>query len=355
MTNVANPYMLYPFASQGDTALIPNTGTDNTSVNYQYGWTIPYQLPLNTNPSALPIPRTQMNQLMLDITTAIQQFQLQGAPLWVSPSAGGPEAYNLWSMVIYTDGNLYQSQVADNVSIPGADSNWIVISGSTQGVPVGTIIDYAGTSLNNGYLACDGSAYSRTTYALLLSALTSQQNVTLTNTLNTFTVSSSFGLYVGMDVEGAGIQAGATISIISGTTITMSLPATASGNVPVKFFNWGNGDGSTTFNVPNLASYVTAGQGGSNLLPTVGSTIGQQGGSSTHAQIESELAPHSHPGSTVNLGTGTNIADTTLSGPLLVQKGGSFSSALTIASDGAGTPFTIVQPTAIVYKQIKYI
>ena len=40
-----------------------------------------------------------------------------------------------------------------------------------NGVPVGTLIDYAGSTAPTGYLVCDGSAVSRTTYADLFSVI----------------------------------------------------------------------------------------------------------------------------------------------------------------------------------------
>lgn len=74
----------------------------------------------------------------------------------------------------------------------------------------GLLIDYAGTSVPAGWLACDGSAVSRSTYAALFAAI--------------------------------------------GTT-------------------WGSGDGSTTFNVPDLRNRFTRG-------PTPGA-VGGTGGADT--------------------------------------------------------------------------
>src|SRR5690606_38828083 len=130
---------------------------------------------------------------------------------------------------------------------------WNQISGSRRGVPVGTIIDFAGINIPAGYLACNNQSVSRTTYADLFNAITRVESVTLTTGVNTFTVGVTFGLYVGMAIEATGIPAGTTITDVSGTTITMSNNATASGAEDVRFFSWGNGDGSTTFNVPNLS------------------------------------------------------------------------------------------------------
>ena len=91
-------------------------------------------------------------------------------------------------------------------------------SKSGGGTPTGTILAYASNgALPDGYLACDGAAVSRTTYAALFSAI--------------------------------------------GTT-------------------WGSGDGSTTFNLPNLNGYwlkgsSTAGSSVSAGLPNITGAISQ--------------------------------------------------------------------------------
>ncbi|MEM7179569.1 MAG: phage tail protein [Spirochaetota bacterium] len=85
-------------------------------------------------------------------------------------------------------------------------------------VPVGTTLPYAGSSAPTGFLLCDGSAVSRTTYADLFAIL--------------------------------------------GTT-------------------WGSGDGSTTFNLPDARAAVPAGAGTSvkfvqNVTRTIGAYVNDQ-------------------------------------------------------------------------------
>src|SRR5690606_22205889 len=121
---------------------------------------------------------------------------------------------------------------------------------------------------------------SRTTYADLFNAITRVESVTLTTGVNTFTVGVTFGLYVGMAIEATGIPAGTTITDVSGTTITMSNNATASGAEDVRFFSWGNGDGSTTFNVPNLSGRVSMQTYGVSSAQ-IGNQIGQIGGAAS--------------------------------------------------------------------------
>jgi microcystin-dependent protein len=165
------------------------------------------------------------------------------------------------------------------------------------GQPIAGIIqDYGGTSAPAGYLACDGTAVSRTTYARLFAAI--------------------------------------------GTT-------------------WGVGDGSTTFNVPNLARRVTVGSGGSGT-GTLSNTVGSTGGEENHTQTTAEMPTHSHgvtdPGHTHPFGNASNIANGGGS-PSAFNAGstGNTSSATTgisIQNAGSGNAFNVMQPSAVVLKII---
>lgn len=90
--------------------------------------------------------------------------------------------------------------------------------------PAGIVMPFAGSVAPQGYLLCDGSAVSRTDYADLFTAI--------------------------------------------GTT-------------------YGAGDGSTTFNVPDLSGRVVLGVSQSHALGTTG-------GEAAHTLTESELPAHSH-------------------------------------------------------------
>ncbi len=50
-------------------------------------------------------------------------------------------------------------------------TSWVVITASTDAVPTGTVDAFAGSTAPTGYLLCDGSVISRTTYADLFSVI----------------------------------------------------------------------------------------------------------------------------------------------------------------------------------------
>jgi microcystin-dependent protein len=216
--------------------------------------------------------------------------------------------------------------------------------------PVGTIIDFGGFGIPTHYLFCDGTAYSRTIYSQLFSALTTTMTVSLTSTMTTFTVTSSISLYIGMAIEGNGIPASTTISNISGTTITMSAAATATVTSVVTFFAWGDGNGSTTFNVPDLRGYVTAGSQGS-LFTSNGA--GNEGGSSTHMIGLNEMPQHTH--NPLSPATGFYENQTTAGG---TNSGlGNITNTSTtggITSYSTQTALSLVQQTALVNKFIRF-
>lgn len=222
-------------------------------------------------------------------------------------------------------------------------------------VPIGAVIDFAGYSSPSHYLLCDGTAYSRTGYSLLYQALILQASVTLTTGLNTFTYAdATTKLYIGMSIEATGIPAATTVTNIVGTTVTISNNATATGAETVTFVPWGNGDGSTTFNVPNLLGYTTAGANGTlfnNGVPgDFPNGLGFKGGAERVTLTGANMP------TTVGVASGVAANSVLNSGGTATNYnlfGATTASGVTF-SPGTGTGVQIIQQTALMRKFIRY-
>ncbi len=162
-------------------------------------------------------------------------------------------------------------------------------------IPVGGMIEFAGSSAPTGWLFCDGSAVSRTTYASLFSAI--------------------------------------------GTT-------------------YGPGNSSTTFNLPDFRGRVAVGAGTGAGGDTTGSgvvtggtaltarSIGQWFGADEHTMSLSELVPHTHPlaGHTTDGNSGNQfVSSGSNSGEVSIGTG----------STGSGSAFNLHQASLVCNKIIK--
>ena len=107
-----------------------------------------------------------------------------------------------------------------------------------EGIPTATIVPWSSSSVPTGFLECDGSAVSRSTYSALFAVV--------------------------------------------GTT-------------------YGTGDGSSTFNLPDLQDNVAVGKSPGKALASTGGantvqSTGNVGGSTANATLsEAQLASHDHP------------------------------------------------------------
>lgn len=193
--------------------------------------------------------------------------------------------------------------------------------------PIGMLAQYAGLSAPVGWLMCDGTAVSRATYANLFTAINLSKG-TVTMTLASPGVASfvAHGLQVGDAVyfttTGAlptGVTANTIYYVIAAglTADAFEFSATYGGSAvntsgsqsgvhTLVRTPFGLGDGSTTFNVPDMRGRVAVGSGtgagggsagtgkpagGSALTAT---PMGNWKGEETHTLITAELASHSH-------------------------------------------------------------
>lgn len=135
-----------------------------------------------------------------------------------------------------------------------------------EGTATGTILSWSTASVPTGFLECDGSAVSRSTYSALFSAI--------------------------------------------GTT-------------------YGSGDGSSTFNLPNMQDKVQVGK-------SSGKALASTGGSETHTLTTSELPSHLH--SDGGGGSGSFVSEGGIGGMSSAKTGGN------TGNTGGGSAHSIMQP-----------
>ena len=121
---------------------------------------------------------------------------------------------------------------------------------------------------------------------------------------------------------------------------------------------YGAGNGSNTFNLPNLAGRAIVGQGsGANLTSR---SMGATGGTETHTLTTGEMPSHSHTsnavGSTLGLMTadGQNTAGSGLDASAVEPNLFTAPAALTINNAGVGGAHNNMQPFAVLNYIIRY-
>jgi len=279
--------------------------------------------------------------------------------------------------IIYGDGS-YRQVVKDRLgnviwdqvtSSTGSGSGGSTATG--DGDLVGTIKPWAGMTAPNQYVFTYGQEISRTTYSALFTAITSSQSVFCTSGSPTLTgLSDTTNFWVGASVEVSCLAAGfSTIISKTSSSITLASNANVSTNVTAIIFPWGRGNGTTTFNVPDLRGFAIAGNnnmGGvaSSQLNTTyfGATdpnsIGAAGGSQSRVLLSANLPPYTPVGTVAGTVSYANPLVTIVGGGSQQFTGGgaslfgnitgpSYISATFTgtAQGGTSTAFSIIQPT----------
>jgi len=184
---------------------------------------------------------------------------------------------------------LKRTTVADvALSVTGtltASSTVTLLNATIDVLPAGVIMPTAG-ALANGWLECDGAAVNRTTYATLF------------------------------NVIGTG---------------------------------YGVGDGSTTFNLPNLSRRVIMGRGGSGTA-TIAATQGSSGGSETHTLSTAEMPAHLHVYTRATVGS--SFTTNAVAGVVAVSTINS--TATNTDTVGSSAAHNNVQPSMVMLYMIKY-
>lgn len=247
----------------------------------------------------------------------------------------------------------------------------------------GEIVPYTGKTAPTDWLFCDNTTYSRTTYATLFAiivpvvgtftttiaapavvtlsthGLQTGDQVYLTTTGALPTGLSVNTLYYAVRVDANTFNLSTTrANAYAGTKITTT--GTQSGVHTLRFCPYGLGDGSNTFNVPDLRGRIPAGNdsmGGtvaSRLAlgrPTgVYGNIGASGGVETHTLVTAELAAHTH---TENFSSGANNGVTGIAQTANQSSAPGVNSTYTTTSTGSDTAHNNVQPTLLINYLIK--
>lgn len=201
-----------------------------------------------------------------------------------------------------------------------------------------------------GALPADGAAVSRSTYADLFAATTIARTGDTTNASAVVTgLAKTSDLRAGMKVEGSGIPAATSIlSVDSPTQVTLTANATATAvAAALRFFPHGNGDGSTTFNTPDVRRRVVAGTDEATANPSGandGLAVGSRSVQHVHTMAHDHTTPnHTHVGGGAGStdgahgATGAGQTYATTANPVATPHTHDVNTIVTIPSSGGGT------------------
>ena len=251
---------------------------------------------LISNGSGLPVAST-VTATTLAFMDATSSVQTQINSVTATANAALPEAGGTMT----GDINMGSNKIT-NMDDGTSPSDAATFGQITALLPSGVMVDFGGTSAPSGWLLCDGSVVSQTTYATLFAAISTNWNT--------------------------------------------------------------GGEGAGNFRLPDFRRRVAVGSGGTGS-GTLGNAVGNTGGEEKHTMTTGEIATHSHsvtdPGhnhtySMSNGGGFTFSVPQQVTTVALQNSGvptGTSTTGISIVNTGSSTPFNVIQPSAVVLKIIK--
>jgi hypothetical protein len=232
-------------------------------------------------------PKSETSFKYMECTVAGTSAAIE--PAWGAVSSTIIDGTCQWKICDIRQGTAI-GRIPALIDVGGGIAGLPAISGKLltdiTSVPTGTIMHVMSKTTPVGYLKLNGAAISRTVYSALKNA-----SLTIATTGNTengsviiTNIPTTIDMAISMPVESAGIPAGTTIIAINSlTSITLSTNVTLTAtSAAITVFPFGNGDGATTVNLPDLrgehlrafddsrnvdtTSYTLATTSGSNVL-----------------------------------------------------------------------------------------
>lgn len=128
-------YFELPFAVDGNKTTIPDAPQAGGEVSYDIGYGVKYGQDPDTG--GLEIERTKFNELMYQVTLALQGWQENAIPPYFAVIGDAGAGYDEYALVLYA-GVAYLSLQAANTAIPGTDDtkwlefgSWLRLTGGT--------------------------------------------------------------------------------------------------------------------------------------------------------------------------------------------------------------------------------
>jgi hypothetical protein len=220
--------------------------------------------------------------------------------------------------IVYGNG-IYRQIVKDSLG----NTVWDALTASTgsggggggttvgDGNIVGTILPWSGLIAPPNYIFAYGQPISRATYPLFFNTVTISTNIVCSSGINVLSgIADTQNIRIGAPVEASCVAPGTVVTVVNPASVTISNNATTSTSVVATFFPFGDGDGATTFNAPDLRGLVPMGRnnmGGvasSHMSSTANypspNSVGGIGGSQGQQLFTANLPPYTPAGTITN-------------------------------------------------------